>query len=72
MKIQIELQPLIIPNYVLEKPRPGKRQDGIQRTRQHAIEDLDVETLAQLCDAFRAGIFAKAKKPDPGKRNTET
>lgn len=67
MKLQVELQPFIIPSYVLEKTRPGKRQDGIQHARSHDIEELDVETLGQLCDEFRAGVFAKAGKADPGK-----
>jgi hypothetical protein len=30
-----------------------------------SLKEVDAETLAKMCDDFRAEIFRKAEKPDP-------
>ncbi len=59
MKIQIELQPFTVPNFVLEVMKPGLRQDGLQAVRSHPLSDLSDEALTQLCDDFRREVFRK-------------
>jgi hypothetical protein len=34
------------------------------------LHELDQATLSQMCDEFRAGVFAKAMKKDPAQSNT--
>ena len=65
VKITVELQPFTLPNFVREKESPRPRQDEFRESRCHALHDLDTSVLANLCDEFRAGIFAKAMKKDP-------
>jgi hypothetical protein len=65
MEIKIKLQPFRVPNYVLPEPRVSKRQDGVTMTEKYHLRELDKETLEQLCDEFRAGVFAKAATPKP-------
>lgn len=65
MKLKIELNDWITPNFVIQKTAPGKRQDGIKEPMKFAIADLDELTLSELCNNFRAEIFQKAGKSDP-------
>jgi len=63
IKVNIELEPFRVPNYVLVKQKAGLRQDGFQvDTPKYHVRDLDVETLERLCNEFRQAIFEKAKK----------
>lgn len=55
------LRPFQVPNYVVaECP-----QDGPWGAIGFALKDIDAEALAQLCNEFRAAVFAKAGKADP-------
>jgi hypothetical protein len=67
--LSVELQPFTVPNFVREKTRPRPRQDGFHETPCHALHELDQATLSQMCDEFRAGVFAKAMKKDPAQSN---
>ena len=59
IKVELELQPFRIPNYVSTKSKPGLRQEGLKEVPKYAIEDLPVETLEALCEQFRLDILAK-------------
>lgn len=66
MFIEVKLKPLVTPDRV--------KVDGAGRTRTYALADLTPETISDLCDAYRAEMFAKAGKNDPKlpqKRATE-
>ncbi len=66
-KIEIELRDFTVPNFVVEVRPPGKKEDGIQFDSEGIpLSDLHPETLGQLCDTFRAAVFCKAGKVDPG------
>lgn len=66
---KIELRPFTVPNYVIQVMPPRPRQDGPNfEAPKYALADLDAETLAQLCDEFRAEVFSKANKQDPRRR----
>ena len=65
IKHGVELQPFSTPNYVLAKPRVGLRQDGWQEAPKWPLSEIDADTLAEMCEAFRVEIFQKAGKADP-------
>lgn len=65
MKIEIELQPVRTPNFILQKVEPQSRQDGFQEPPAYAVKDLEAQTISELCDQFRKDMFAKAGKTDP-------
>jgi len=67
MKINVELIPMKVPNYVIQKMPPRPRQEGINinGAPKYHLSDLDENVLSQLCDEFRADVFAKAGKQDP-------
>ncbi len=67
MKLGIELNPFLTPNFVIVRQKPGLRQHGFKKSRSVAIRDLDADTLAGLCDEFRRDVFRKAGKEDPEK-----
>lgn len=69
--LSVELQPFTVPNFVREKRAPRPRQEGFSETPCHALHELDQATLSQLCDEFRAGVFANAGKKDPAQSNAE-
>ena len=65
-EIKIELVPFSVPNYVLVKMPPARRQDGFTPDGpKYALADLDNEVLSALCREFRAKVFEKAGKDDP-------
>jgi hypothetical protein len=63
--IKLKLKPFGTPNFVIAELPPGTRQEGIQDPPKWALSELDAETLAKLCDDFRAEVFRKAGKADP-------
>lgn len=64
-KIEVELQPFSVPNYVLTVQEPRPKQDGIQETPKYHLSELSPETLDRLCDEFRDAVFEKAGKRKP-------
>lgn len=65
--IKIELAPFIAPDYVSIKGRNGLKQDGFRILPQYSLNELDEQTLSDLCDEFRMNVFLKAGKDDPKK-----
>lgn len=63
--MKIETNPWITPNFVTAKMPPRPRQEGFQEGPKWHLRDVDAETLAKMCDDFRAEIFRKAGKADP-------
>ncbi|CAB4187212.1 hypothetical protein UFOVP1601_10 [uncultured Caudovirales phage] len=70
MNMTIELQPWIVPNFVIGKMPPRPKQDGIQEAPKWHLSEVDASDLARMCDAFRAEVFAKAGKPDPAQQGS--
>jgi hypothetical protein len=70
--MKVELQPWITPNYVSAVMPPQQRQDGFNpdAAPKWHVKDLNVETLAEQCDKFRAEVFKLAGKDDPAKPHT--
>lgn len=65
--IETALQPFMVPNYVREVGRVGKREEGFKETPAHPLSELAAQVLSDMCDEFRAGVFAKAGKNDPAR-----
>jgi hypothetical protein len=65
MKMKIQLQPFMVPNYVLALSEPRPRQEGFIEASKWHIREVDEETLSGLCDLFRHDVFMKAEKVDP-------
>ena len=63
--IELELQSFTVPNYVLVKEKPGRREEGFQEGMKFHLSELDSLTLDKLCNDFRAEVFKKAKKQEP-------
>lgn len=68
VKMEVDLLPFKIPNYVLEKQKPGKREDGFKDGRKFHLSELDPLTLSKLCNEFRREIFKKAGKEQPARQ----
>ena len=62
---KLDLHPWTVPNFCIVKMPSRVRQDGLGEAPKFALAEVDAETLAQLCDDFRAEVFRKAGKPDP-------
>ncbi len=60
-KIELELQPFSIPNFV----RPVENPDTTRDALAIPLSALDSNTLDRLCDEFRTAVFQKAGKPMP-------
>lgn len=65
--VEVGLRPFQVPGFVQPEKKLGLRQDGIQFSDGIPLADLPEDTLAALCDEFRAGVFQKAGKQDPRK-----
>lgn len=67
MSMNIKLQPWQTPNFVIGVMPPLPRQEGFNpdAAPKWSLKEVDAETLAKMCDDFRAEIFRKAEKPDP-------
>lgn len=63
--MNIELQPFQTPNFVIGIMAPKPRQEGFVQPPTWPLAEVDAETLAKMCDAFRAEVFRKAGKADP-------
>lgn len=60
--MKIKLQPFSTPNFVIQQMPSRPRQDAPS----YQLSEVDAEVLAAMCDAFRAEVFRKTGKPDPG------
>lgn len=72
VKMNIEIQPWTVPNFVIGKMPGVKRDDGFNPDAcpKWHIKDMDSETLAAQCDKFRAEVFQKAGKVDPQRKES--
>jgi hypothetical protein len=62
---KLKLRPFSVPNYVLADGAAVKREDGWREPPKFALDELDAETLSELCREFRAAVFKKSGKADP-------
>jgi hypothetical protein len=60
MNIKIELQPFSTPNFVLEKQKPGLKQDGFKEGRVYDLNEIEKDELEKMCKDFRDEIMRKA------------
>jgi hypothetical protein len=67
MNMNIKLQAWQTPNFVIGVMPPRPRQEGFNpdAAPKWSLKEVAAETLAKMCDDFRAEIFRKAEKPDP-------
>lgn len=65
MKLEVELQPFTVPNFVLQVIPPRAREAGIDKPVSFHLSELDADTLDRLCWQFRAAVFEKAGKKMP-------
>ena len=64
MEIKLKLKPFQVPNFVVTEQAPGKREDGWKEFPGFPLSAVDADTLGEMCDEFRAAIFAKAGMAD--------
>jgi hypothetical protein len=69
MNIKVKTIPWITPNFVRIIRPPRSRHEGpnFNDNEGFSLDEVDVETLSEMCDEFRKEIFKKAKKEDPKK-----
>lgn len=65
VKMETSLRPFMVPTYAIEAPRLGKREDGLVDSPKYHLTEVPADVLSDLCDEFRAAVFAKARKADP-------
>lgn len=66
VKLEVELQPFTVPNFVLLSKLPPKaREAGIDKPTSFHLSELDAEMLDRLCWEFRVAVFEKAGKRMP-------
>lgn len=65
MKIDLELLPIRVPNYILVKETAGKRQDRFKEGRKFHLSELSEDVLLKLCNDFTDEMFKKAGKVRP-------
>lgn len=65
--MKIKILPWQTPNFLIGEMPPRSRQEGFNpdAAPKWALSEVDTETLAAQCDAFRAEVFRKAGKTDP-------
>lgn len=61
----VDTQPWLVPNYIILEMPTRSRQDGIREAPKLHVKDVNADTLAGMCDEFRAEVFRKAGKADP-------
>lgn len=66
IKMDVELLDFKVPNYVIVKPKTGKREEGFKEAPKYHLRDLSSATLEQLCSNFRDAVFRKAEKRQVG------
>lgn len=67
MQMMVRVRPFTVPNFVLQE---GSRPPDAVDTPKYALKDVPAETLAALCDQFRADVFKRANKADPAGKGT--
>jgi hypothetical protein len=66
LKIDLEIEPFKAPGAVFLVNPPGKKEDGFDyKFGTIPTARLDAAVLSELCDKFRAEVFARAGKDDP-------
>lgn len=64
--MNIKLRPFQVPDFVIAETPARPRQEGFVGSPSWPLAEVDAETLAEMCDAFRYAVFCKAGKTDPG------
>ena len=61
VKLDIELEPFRIPNYVLVRRKLTKHNEGaaVREGDSYHISELPIEVLEKLCDEFKANVLKK-------------
>lgn len=62
--VRFKLAPFMIPRFAIIE-QPPQRRDEPWQPKNVPLEDLEPDTLSEMCDAFRAQVFAQAQKIDP-------
>lgn len=57
MKIELEIQPPMMPNYLRYKQNPRPRQEGFKEAAGIAVADLTREQAEQAADMMRAAFI---------------
>ena len=63
--VKLAVVPWSVPNFVILQFAPRPRQEGFTEAPKLELAAVEADTLAQMCDDFRAEVFRKAGKPDP-------
>ena len=58
IKLEVELEPFVVPQAVYLVSHPGLKQDGMKPKRSIPLGELDWIVLEQLCDDFRTRVLA--------------
>lgn len=64
-KIEVELKPFQVPNYVLTVSTADKWEDGFREMPKYHLSELSANTLERLCEDFTREVFKKAGKSRP-------
>ena len=66
IKIEVDLKPFSVPNFILSEGHTVKTTDGefIEKPK-YRLKDLSSDTLITLCNKFVEDVFKKAGRTAP-------
>jgi len=62
IKLELELKPFSIPNYVIPITKPKPREEGFQENAGIPLSEISDIDLYKMCEEFKVGVFKKAGK----------
>jgi hypothetical protein len=65
VKIEVELEPFKVPNFVVVKPKPHRKNEGFKDATSIPIGELPADVIYKLCEDFTAAVYAKARIGPP-------
>jgi len=63
IKLEVELKPFTVPNYVIQVKEPRLIQDGFNSSEGIPLNQLSRETLIKLCEEFKNSVLNKGGYP---------
>lgn len=71
VEIEYEIQPFKVPSYVICKPKPGLKQDGLVETPKLELSQLSKTDLLKMCEEFTREVMKKAGKKYLSRKTVE-
>jgi hypothetical protein len=64
-EMKVKLQPFTVPNFIIQDTEAGSRSDGFREKPKHALHEVPINILRDMCEEFTNSVLEKGK---PGNR----